>query len=117
MTECDKRTRHDRRIPGQGRAQLGWIDAIRGRQVVSARVMDISENGMRVALLDPIAQGTYVQVKCKDYALSGIAGVKHCSREKTGFQAGLEFSGFQWRARQDTPPENVRYPAGSRRTG
>ena len=71
---------------------------------------------MGVALLNPIVSGTYVQVQCKDYALSGMARVKHCSREKSGYKAGLEFSGFQWRVPVDTPLEMVSYPAGSRRT-
>jgi PilZ domain len=98
MANPEQGTRRDRRKPGRGRVQLEWPDSIRGRQVVSARIIDISENGMKVALPNAIAPGTYVQIKCKEYALSGMAGVKHCSREKMGYNAGLEFSGFQWRA-------------------
>ena len=98
MAKSEKGTRRDQRTPSQGRVQLQWPDALRGRQVLTARVIDISENGMKVQVPHAIALGTYVQIKSKDYALSGVAGVKHCSREKTGYEAGLEFSGFQWRA-------------------
>lgn len=105
MGNSAKGTRREFRTAGKGQVQLDWPDAVRGRQVVSARVIDISESGMKVALANPISRGTYVQVKCKEYRLAGMAGVKHCSREKFGYQVGLEFSGFQWRASEGRATE------------
>jgi hypothetical protein len=105
MAKSEKGTRRDGRAPGQGRVQLEWSDAVRGRQVVSARVIDISKNGMKVAVPNAITRGTYVRIKCKDYALAGMAGVKHCSPEKMGYQAGLEFSGFEWRVPEEHATE------------
>jgi hypothetical protein len=105
MTKSDKRTRREHRAPGERRVQLEWLDTLRGRQVVSAQMIDISESGMQIALPNAITPGTYVQIRCKDYALTGMAGIKHCSRVRMGYRAGLEFSGFRWRALETTPPK------------
>jgi hypothetical protein len=98
MPKGEKGTRRELRTVGQGRVQLEWPDTLRGRQAISVRVIDISGNGMKVAVTNPIALGTYVQLKSKDYGLAGMAAVKHCLRDRMGYQVGLEFSGFQWRA-------------------
>jgi hypothetical protein len=103
MPKVEKGTRRELRTEGEGKVRLEWPDALRGRQVVVARALDISERGMKVVLANPIATGTYVQIKSKDYDLAGMAGVKHCTRQKLGYQVGLEFSGFQWRVEKDTP--------------
>jgi hypothetical protein len=56
---------------------------------------------MRLATQDSIPPGTYVHLKCKEHGLSGRAGVKHCNRERNGYQIGLEFSGFRWQVPEE----------------
>jgi len=82
--------------------QLSWTDRNGNERLVSARVVDISENGMRVESPEPMVPGAYVNFRAERLKLQGSASVRSCKKHGTKYLAGLEFGGgLKWRPKQE----------------
>jgi PilZ domain len=78
--------------------QIIWQDRSGGDRFINARTLNISPNGMRVEVSEPIDKQTYVTLKCEALSLHGRASVRTCTRKGTKYVLGLEFSaGLQWK--------------------
>lgn len=65
-----------------------------------AKILDVSESGMRVELREPLARQAYVSLRADQIALQGSASVRSCVKKGSLYLAGLEFSGgMKWKAK------------------
>ena len=81
--------------------QLSWTDGNGHERLVTARVVDISENGMRVESPEALVPGVYVNFRAERLHLLGSASVRSCKKQGTKYLAGLEFSGgLKWKPKQ-----------------
>jgi len=63
-----------------------------------ARILDVSESGMRVELREPLAKQAYVSLRAEQIGLQGSASVRSCVKQGGKYLAGLEFSGgLKWK--------------------
>lgn len=82
--------------------QLSWTDRNGNEQRVSARIVDISETGVRVESPEPLVPGVYVSFRAERLRLQGSASVRVCKKQGTKYLAGLEFSGgLKWKPQEN----------------
>ena len=78
-----------------------WKDRDGGDKYANARMLDISELGMRIEVPEPLQERSYVTLRCDKLKLNGRASVRSCLRKGIKYLVGLEFSvGMKWE-----PPE------------
>jgi len=81
--------------------QLSWTDHNGQERLVSGRILDIPENGMRVESPEPVVPRAYVNFRAERLNLQGSASVRSCKKQGTKYLAGLEFSGgLKWKPKQ-----------------
>ena len=89
--------RHDRTALDAA-VQLSWTDRNGHETFANARLVDISESGMRVLMPEHLAEQTYVSFRAYQLNLQGTASVRRCRRQGTKYLVGLEFSGgLKWK--------------------
>src|SRR5258707_15372334 len=89
-----------RRKPRQaagGAIEISWEDKLGQFKQARARLLDISENGIKVGIPEAIEVRSLVNIRLTSYPIAGSASVKHCRRTGSVFVTGLEFTaGLQW---------------------
>jgi hypothetical protein len=102
-----KGTRRHERTEHAETVQVVWKDRDGADRFTNARTLNISEVGMRLEVPEPLAERSYVTLRCDKLKLNGRASVRTCQRKGNRYLVGLEFSvGMKWK-----PPEAT--PAGS----
>ena len=84
--------RRHRRIPYFGRVRISWEDSQGRSRYAAGRCLDISEDGLRVELSEPIPLRSNISVQAEQVKLSGSAIVKHVARQGSKYWLGLELS-------------------------
>lgn len=84
--------RHDREASSE-EILLGWTDSQGHLHQVRGKCLDISEFGLQIESMEPVAVRTYVLVKSRKLGIDGSASVRHCTRKGIRYRLGLEFSG------------------------
>jgi PilZ domain len=78
--------------------QLSWTDRDGNQKFAYAKILDVSESGMRVEAREPLAKHAYVALRGEKIALQGSASVRSCTKQGTKYVVGLEFSGgLKWK--------------------
>ena len=104
-----KGTRRHERSEISGLVQLSWKDRAGADKFSTARVLNISEVGMRIELPEPLPEQSYVTLRADKLKLIGRASVRTCQRKGSRYWIGLEFSGdMKWK------PVVAPSPAGNR---
>jgi hypothetical protein len=63
-----------------------------------AKILDVSESGMRVELREALARHAYVSLRADKIGLQGSASVRSCVKKGGKYLVGLEFSGgLKWK--------------------
>lgn len=78
------------RAPAQAKVWVRWADQNGVRQGGRVRALDASDRGIRVLLEQRVDPFSYVHVECHELKLTGIAVVRHCTRQGMGWAAGLQ---------------------------
>ncbi len=69
-----------------------WKDRWGVEKFTNAYSLDVSEEGMRVEVPEPLPERSYVIVRADKLGIHGTAAVRSCARQGTHYVAGLEFS-------------------------
>jgi PilZ domain len=81
--------------------QLSWTDRDGNQKFAYAKILDVSESGMRVEAREPLAKQAYVALRADQIALQGSASVRNCTKRGTKYVIGLEFSGgLKWKPKE-----------------
>jgi PilZ domain len=89
------------RTPLAATVQLSWTDNGGNQKFVTARILDVSEAGMRVEMREPLAKQAYVAFRADQIALQGSASVRSCAKRGAKHVIGLEFSGgLKWKPKE-----------------
>jgi hypothetical protein len=92
-----ERRRHVR-TPFNEAVRISWQDSSGLTRVVKGKARDRSQGGLGVESNQAVEARTVVQVQAGSSRALGLASVRYCTRKRTGFVLGLEFSaGFRWR--------------------
>jgi len=90
--------RRHRRTPLAAPVQLSWTDRDGNQKFAYAKILDVSESGMRVEAREPLAKQAYVALRADQAGLQGSASVRTCVKQGTKYVVGLEFSGgLKWK--------------------
>jgi hypothetical protein len=90
--------RRHQRTPIAAPVQLSWTDRDGNLKFIYAKILDISESGIRVEAGEPLAKQAYVALRAEKIALQGSASVRSCTKQRTKYVVGLEFSGgLKWK--------------------
>ena len=93
--------RRQARRPITAPIQLSWTDIQGTEKFITARIVDISESGMRVQMREPLAKQTYVALRADQIGLQRRASVRTCVKQGTNHVVGLEFSGgLKWKPKK-----------------
>jgi len=78
--------------------QLSWTDRSGDQKFAYAKILDLSESGMRVEAREQLAKQAYVALRADQIGLQGSASVRSCTKQGTKYVVGLEFSGgLKWK--------------------
>jgi hypothetical protein len=81
-----------------GQVQLSWTDRVGEQKFAYAKILDVSESGIRVELREALARQAYVSMRADQIGLQGTASVRSCVKKGGKYLAGLEFSGgLKWK--------------------
>jgi hypothetical protein len=90
--------RRHQRTPIAVPVQLSWTDRAGNQKFAYAKILDVSESGMRVEAGESLAKHAYVALRAERIALQGSASVRSCTKQGTKYIVGLEFSGgLKWK--------------------
>jgi hypothetical protein len=82
--------RREPRFPMTAKVRVGWIESNRQMRHVTARAIDVSEEGLGVWVKEPMPVGGLVQVDLSDSGVSAIGHVRYCRISASGCRAGFE---------------------------
>jgi hypothetical protein len=86
-----KNNRRSRRIPYMGPIRIAWED--NGQQrFAMAKCIDLSAEGLRIEVPQPIRTGTTVQLGAERIKLAGAAVVKRMERYGSKYLLGLQLT-------------------------
>jgi len=86
--------RHQRTpTPHSAPIYLTWKDRSGADRFTRGKVVDLSENGIRVETEHAVEKQAYVVLHAEKIGLHGSASVRSCTRRGAGYVIGLEFSG------------------------
>lgn len=92
-----ERRRHPRR-EHPGKVKLYWRTPEGHSFSAAAKILDISQSGLRVEVNSRPAAGAMVQVESQDLRIAGVAFVRHVVPSGLKWRVGLEFTGgLEWR--------------------
>jgi hypothetical protein len=98
--------RHRRWAVDAGILHVSWLDQSGKMRVTRTRALNISEEGMAVALPEAVMP-LMVRFQSERFKINGVGIVKHCRRAGGQFVVGLEFTeGLHWRP----PAANIAEP-------
>jgi hypothetical protein len=86
-----KNHRRKRRIPYLGPVRISWEDRGQAR-FAAGRCIDISEEGMRIEVSQPVQAGSMVQICADRIRVSGAATVKRMERCGSKYLLGLQLT-------------------------
>ena len=86
-----KNSRRHRRIPYSGPIRVSWEDQGQPRFAIG-RCVDISEDGLRIEVHQPLKRGASIQLAAERIKLAGAATVKHSVQRGSRHLLGLELS-------------------------
>lgn len=93
--------RRSPRQPFQGRVRVAWEDDKRQMLICIGKVVDISLEGMQVAVPEPLPLRSMVQFQLLEHHFEGTANVRSCYRNGMLYRAGMQFcGGLQWKQPQ-----------------
>ena len=72
--------------------QIIWKDHGGLDKFTNARALDVSESGMRIEVIEPLPERSYVTLRSDKLGLQGSASVRSCTRKGLKYVVGLEFS-------------------------
>ena len=82
--------RRERRQPVEGAAVLHWLGP-HGSRTARVQVHDVSDDGMRVELPEPVEVDQTVRLVGRGLECVGL--VRYCRPKGSGFAAGIQFTG------------------------
>jgi hypothetical protein len=109
MAEKGNLRRHHR-AQSRSIVQIGWKDQLGNEKYTKARILDISEAGMRVEVPERIPERSYVTLRADDLSLQGRGSVRTCHAKGIKYIVGVEFSaGMKWKPKtvKSEPAESV----------
>ena len=94
-------TRHDLRREAREACtpavKIMWCDVSGADKYANATAIDVSPQGMRLKVPEPLRIQSSVTLCSEKLKLHGEASVRHCSRFGTSYSIGLEFMrGVRW---------------------
>jgi hypothetical protein len=93
MTNMPKKEiRRHPRIPFFGRVRISWVDSQGCSRYMMGKCLDVSEEGIRVEVPEPIPARTNVMIRAEQINLTSPAVVKHVERQGLSYFLGLELS-------------------------
>jgi hypothetical protein len=91
------------RTPYKGKVSISFVNTAGSPCSVVGECVDISEDGMKVRLREPLSIRGFVSVRCREAGLHGSASVRSCTHIKMGYMAGLEFAGgMKWTSSENS---------------
>ena len=105
MSSQDRR-RH-RRFPYLGPVLMVWDTDHRRTKYVRAKLLEISEGGLRVEIPEPLPVDAHISLRAERINLFGSVAVKHVVRCGSKYVLGLEFS----QRLRDQAAELIRNPS------
>jgi PilZ domain-containing protein len=95
--------RHER-VPADCFAQINWKDRYGNEAFANAKVLNVSESGLRVQVPGSMEVGSRVTFRVDKLALHGTGSVRTCTREGPKYSVGIQFSGgLKWRPKPPKP--------------
>lgn len=88
----ERNIRRHQRVPYAGPVRVSWQAADGLPCYVQGKCLDVSDSGLRIALLQPVPLRTIVSFNVEPLKVSGSASVRHVSRRGTRFVVGLELN-------------------------
>ena len=79
------------RIPIRCSILIFQRSAAGGIKAISAKVLDMSSSGALIRAWQPMEIASKVRIRGNEF-LTGMAQVRHCTRQGFGFRIGLEFA-------------------------
>ncbi len=81
-----------------GALSFTWKDIARRQRTSIAKIRNVSANGLRLRVEEPIPEGTFITCNDPKLGIKGTGVVRYCSPVKGKFLVGVEFSaGTGWR--------------------
>ena len=91
--------RHDR-IPADAIVKIRWNVPSGEVHFARGKILDCSENGLRIEIMEPIPMRSYVTLDAPELDRAGWAGwgsVRYCALRRAKYIVGVELSaGAQW---------------------
>jgi hypothetical protein len=93
-------SRRQERAPSRSAVKLRWHDASGGAHFARGKILNCSDGGLCLELVEPIKPLSYVsldapELKRSDWATGG--SVRHCTSKGAKYFVGIELkSGAQW---------------------
>lgn len=83
-----------------------WQDARGGDRFAVVKSYDVSQNGMRLQLPEPVEPRSCLRLQCLELKIHGTASVRSCQRNGMGYMVGLEFlGGLKWNLKPEAAPQ------------
>ena len=84
--------RRHSRIPYSGRVRFSWEDSQGRPRFATGKCLDISDEGLRLEVIEAIPQRTIVSLQAEQVRFGGSAVVKHVARRGSKYAVGLELT-------------------------
>lgn len=89
--------RRQPRFPEKGNIRVLWQPPSGGEQIANAKLVDVSENGLRIIVDHMIPVGSYIICNEPTRKISGRGSVRYCVLHRAQYHVGVEFSaGTGW---------------------
>ena len=95
-----RNARKHERTPSDALVKIRWSAASGEAHFARGKILDCSENGLRVEVIEPIPTRSYVTLDAPELDRAGWSGwgsVRYCVLRRAKYIVGLELSaGVQW---------------------
>jgi hypothetical protein len=95
-----RNARSHERTPSEAVVKIRWSIASGEARFARGKILDCSEKGLRVEVVEPIQTRSYVTLDAPELDRAGWCGwgsVRYCVRRRAKYIIGLELSaGVQW---------------------
>jgi hypothetical protein len=93
-----RNARRHERTPSDALVKIRWSAASGQAHFARGKILDCSEKGLRVEVIEPIPTRSYVTLDAPELAgWSGWGSVRYCVQRRAKYIVGLELSGgVQW---------------------
>ena len=86
-----KNKRRHRRIPYGAPIRISWEEEFLPSFAI-ARCIDLSQEGMRIEVSQPIRPGTRIQIAAENFKFTGSASVRRVDRRGAKYLLGLQLT-------------------------